>query len=254
MRSRTRSSLKSRIEVLQTTASVVEAVEPRSSALRTSCFSRPPSSPRANHRSDNPTGFSALLAADDVARRWATQLDGGPRLDARRDAFRQRGFGYKEDISPTAEGKWGGEYRYLYEGRRIAFGPQIAIGARVPIAACIGTNAAEGRTQPKGRGRTRRTAQAEHTHLASTGSSTADVRTADRDRRPISEEAKARSRERTRRPRLPSQSPTRDSCGESRSRSTPCSRPRGLRRRRRQAGRDSGGTLEDSASLLSDCC
>ncbi|HEU0029904.1 MAG TPA: hypothetical protein VFQ53_04670 [Kofleriaceae bacterium] len=75
---------------------------------------------------------SALLAIDDVARRWADQLAGGPKLGSRRDAFRQRGFEYKEDISQTAEGKWGDEYTYAYEGRRIVFAPHITIGAKSP--------------------------------------------------------------------------------------------------------------------------
>ena len=74
--------------------------------------------------------FSALLAIDDVAGRWAEQMAGGPNIGARRDAFRKCGFDYKEDISQTAEGKWGTEYTYPYEGKRIVFAPHITIGAK----------------------------------------------------------------------------------------------------------------------------
>lgn len=74
--------------------------------------------------------FSALLAVDDVARRWAEQLAGGVAIGSRRDAFRQRGFEYKEDISATTEGKWGTEYTYQYEGNRVLFAPHITIGAK----------------------------------------------------------------------------------------------------------------------------
>ena len=44
---------------------------------------------------------------------WAKQLAGGAKLGARRDLFRARGFEYKEDISQTAEGKWGRECTYV---------------------------------------------------------------------------------------------------------------------------------------------
>lgn len=76
--------------------------------------------------------LSALLAIEDVASRWVEQLEGGASMGARRDAFRERGFDYKEDISPTAEGKWGEDYTYRYNGRRIVFAPHITIGAKGP--------------------------------------------------------------------------------------------------------------------------
>lgn len=74
--------------------------------------------------------FSALLAIDDVARRWAEQLGGGAKLGPRKEAFRQRGFDYADDISGTSEGRWGDEYKYEYEGTRIVFAPHITIGAK----------------------------------------------------------------------------------------------------------------------------
>lgn len=76
--------------------------------------------------------LSALLAVEDVAAQWAEQLDGGAPLGPRRDAFRERGFEYKDDISPTSAGKWGEDYTYRYNGRRIVFGPHITIGAKSP--------------------------------------------------------------------------------------------------------------------------
>jgi hypothetical protein len=74
--------------------------------------------------------YSALLALDEVARAWAAQLAGGPHAGSRHEALRQRGFEYKDDISPTAEGRWGDEYTYLYEGKRMLFAPHITIGAK----------------------------------------------------------------------------------------------------------------------------
>ncbi len=74
--------------------------------------------------------YSALLAIDDVAARWLAQLAGGPNLGARRDAFRACGFDYKDDISKTTESKWGDEYTYTVDGKRILFAPHITIGAR----------------------------------------------------------------------------------------------------------------------------
>lgn len=76
--------------------------------------------------------LSALLAIEDVVSRWVEQRDGGASMGARRDAFRERGFDYKEDISATAEGKWREDYTYRYNGRRIVFAPHITIGAKGP--------------------------------------------------------------------------------------------------------------------------
>jgi hypothetical protein len=70
------------------------------------------------------------MAIDDVARRWAEQLVGGPNVGSRREAFRQRGFDYKDDISQTAEGRWRDDYTYNYEGKRVLFAPHITIGAK----------------------------------------------------------------------------------------------------------------------------
>lgn len=74
--------------------------------------------------------YSALLAIDDVARRWAEQLGGGAAVGTRKEAFRLRGFEYKEEISQTSAGKWGDEYTYLYEGKKMVFAPHITIGAK----------------------------------------------------------------------------------------------------------------------------
>jgi hypothetical protein len=74
--------------------------------------------------------YSALLAIDDVAKHWAQQLAGGPNLGPRKEAFRQRGFEYKEDISQTSEGKWRDEYSYPYDGKKTLFAPHITIGAK----------------------------------------------------------------------------------------------------------------------------
>ncbi|MCW5790451.1 MAG: hypothetical protein KIT72_08520 [Polyangiaceae bacterium] len=74
--------------------------------------------------------YSALMAIDDVAQRWAEQLAGGPKLGPRKEAFRQRGFEYKENISQTSEGKWRDEYSYVYNGTKILFAPHITIGAK----------------------------------------------------------------------------------------------------------------------------
>jgi hypothetical protein len=74
--------------------------------------------------------YSALAAIDDVARSWIEQLGGGPGIGSRHDAFRQRGFEYKDDISQIATGRWRDEYTYLYEGKRILFAPHITIGAK----------------------------------------------------------------------------------------------------------------------------
>jgi outer membrane murein-binding lipoprotein Lpp len=74
--------------------------------------------------------YSALLAIEDVARAWRAQLAGGPGIGSRHAAFRQRGFEYKDDISDIAEGRWGDEYTYTYEGRRVLFAPHITIGAK----------------------------------------------------------------------------------------------------------------------------
>lgn len=76
--------------------------------------------------------YSALMAIDDVAGRWAEQLAGGPKLGPRKEAFRQRGFEYKEDISQTSEGKWRDEYSYVYDGKKVLFAPHITIGAKQP--------------------------------------------------------------------------------------------------------------------------
>ena len=76
--------------------------------------------------------YSALLAIDDVARQWAEQLEGGKKLGSRKDAFRQRGFEYKDDISQTSESRWGDEYTYNYENQRVIFAPHITMGAKQP--------------------------------------------------------------------------------------------------------------------------
>lgn len=73
--------------------------------------------------------YAALLAIDEVARQWSDQLDRGGSLGARRDLFRQRGYDYKEDISMTAEGRYGDEYTYVYGGKRVVFAPHISLGA-----------------------------------------------------------------------------------------------------------------------------
>lgn len=75
---------------------------------------------------------SALLAIDDVAKHWAQQLADGPNLGPRKEAFRQRGFEYKEDISQTSEGKWRDECSYTYDGKKTLFAPHITIGAKQP--------------------------------------------------------------------------------------------------------------------------
>jgi hypothetical protein len=72
----------------------------------------------------------ALLGMDDVAWRWAEQLDGGPPLGALRPAFRVHGLTYKDGISSTTTGKWGGEYRHLHNGRRILFDAHINLGSK----------------------------------------------------------------------------------------------------------------------------
>jgi hypothetical protein len=74
--------------------------------------------------------LATLLAIDDVAGHWGQQLAGGPNLGPRKEAFRQRGFEYKEDISQTSEGKWRDEYSYTYEGKKTLFAPHITIGAK----------------------------------------------------------------------------------------------------------------------------
>ena len=76
--------------------------------------------------------LALLMAIDDVTRRWATQLAGGPALGSRKEAFRQRGFEYKVDISQTSGGRWPDEYHYLYEGKRLLFAPHITIGGKQP--------------------------------------------------------------------------------------------------------------------------
>jgi hypothetical protein len=74
--------------------------------------------------------YTALMAIDEVARRWAEQLAGGPKLGPRKEAFRELGFNYKEDISQTSKGKWGSEYTYIYDGKKTLFAPHITIGAK----------------------------------------------------------------------------------------------------------------------------
>jgi hypothetical protein len=61
------------------------------------------SSPRAPRRSGSPPRSSPRCSLDDITQRWAEQPSAGTKLGSRRDAFRLRGFEYKEDISQTAE-------------------------------------------------------------------------------------------------------------------------------------------------------
>lgn len=72
------------------------------------------------------------MAIEEVARRWTAQLDGGPKLGPRKEAFRQLGFDYKDDISQTSENKWGEEYCYVYDGKKTLFAGHITIGAKQP--------------------------------------------------------------------------------------------------------------------------
>ena len=45
------------------------------------------------------------------------------------DALRRHGFEYKDNISGTAEGKFGDEYRFVYQGERVLFKNHVTIGA-----------------------------------------------------------------------------------------------------------------------------
>lgn len=45
-------------------------------------------------------------------------------------AFQRRGFDYKDDISQTTRTKFGTEYTFVYEGKKLLFEKHITEGAK----------------------------------------------------------------------------------------------------------------------------
>lgn len=74
--------------------------------------------------------LQALQAIDEVANLWVVGLSGGKNAGPLKNLFRQRGFDYKDDVSQTSRGKWGGEYEAKYNGQTIDISPHITIGAK----------------------------------------------------------------------------------------------------------------------------
>lgn len=76
--------------------------------------------------------FQALEAASEVCREWRESLEKGASMGSWREAFKRRGFDYKDDISQTTRTKFGDEYTFVYEGQKRLFEKHITEGAKQP--------------------------------------------------------------------------------------------------------------------------
>jgi len=76
--------------------------------------------------------FEAFQAIDDVCREWRASLGAGSSMGSWKQAFQRRGFDYKDDISQTTRTKYGDEYTFVYDGRKLLFEKHITQGAKQP--------------------------------------------------------------------------------------------------------------------------
>lgn len=74
--------------------------------------------------------LEALLAIDRVANQWLASLDAGTPSGSNRDHFKKLGFDYANGISQTSQGKWGDEYKAVYNGVERDISQHITIGAK----------------------------------------------------------------------------------------------------------------------------
>lgn len=70
--------------------------------------------------------FELFRALDDAMREIQARGHLGEPLYAR---LKRAGFEYKDNISMTAEGKFGDEYRFAYRGERVVFANHVTLGA-----------------------------------------------------------------------------------------------------------------------------
>ncbi len=76
--------------------------------------------------------WRALLAMDEIASAWSRKELGSSFFDA----FAERGFDFRSQVSMIATGRWGHEYERTYEGRVVTMGPHLALGRGSPEACC----------------------------------------------------------------------------------------------------------------------
>jgi hypothetical protein len=77
--------------------------------------------------------YEALEAINEVCLEWADSLrTGEPMGQSWIEAFRKRGFDYKDSVSTTSKGKYEDDYYFTYEGQRILFEQHITEGAKQP--------------------------------------------------------------------------------------------------------------------------
>ncbi len=71
--------------------------------------------------------YALFAALDELTRLWQQQ----GRIGAGwHQALKTKGFDYKENISPTARGKFGHEYTFAYEGQSLRFEHHVTLGAK----------------------------------------------------------------------------------------------------------------------------
>lgn len=77
--------------------------------------------------------YQALEAINEVCMEWRIALERNESMgQSWVEAFRDRGFNYKDDVSMTSKGKYEDDYYFNYDGQRLLFEQHITEGAKQP--------------------------------------------------------------------------------------------------------------------------
>lgn len=76
--------------------------------------------------------YQAFLAMHEVCLDWRKSLTTGKSMGGLEQAFSKKGFDYKPHESATSMGKWGEEYKAMYDGHKVSIERHLALGKGGP--------------------------------------------------------------------------------------------------------------------------